>query len=630
MNLCAIAPLSRGLQKEALHYFSAKDVPIGSLVSIPLRGKATLGIVLESSPLEKEKSAVRRSGAPLKKISKIIAPSYLSPLFIEAVRETALYHASTVPATLTLLLPSDYTQSAGPYPPLSARISNTPAEVQALQEDDTERYAYYKRLVREAFARSHSLVLIVPTIADLGRAHKELSRGIGEHVFLLHSSLSQKDFTKNAHTLLTSEQPTLLIASPIGLPFLRSDVDTVIIDRESASSYKMIARPFIDVRIFARALCLNTKIRLILGDTLLRTETLHEIDEGSIIPASTIKYRLTTKAKCEIIDMRAEEREALSKKEKGRAIGRVLKDALSEILSRKGRSVLLTARKGLSPTTVCSDCGETIQCPRCSTPFVLHRVHGEFVYACHRCGHSEVPPEGCPSCGSWKLTLLGIGIEKAADELSFLFPKAPFLRIDSDVTRGKQSVQKVVDEFYATPGSILLCTELALPYLTDTVELTGVISVDSLLVIADFRMHHRIMSLLARLRGLAQDRFIVETRDALHPLFTHAITGALIEFYRSDSADRERFHYPPYSVLIKITRTGRRDPVLDDMEELMSALKKYGPTLYASYESAVRGLVTMNILLSITPERWPEHTVITLLRSLPPDFSVDVDPVNIL
>ena len=628
--MCAIAPLSKGLQKEALHYFSAKKTPVGSLVSIPLRGKLTLGIVLESSPLEKEKSAVRRSSAPLKKISKIIAPSYLSPLFIESVRETTLYHASTLPATLSLLLPSEYTNNVGPYPALTSRGSSTAAEVQAVQDGDAERYAYYKRLVREAFARKHSLVLIVPTIADLTHAHRELSRGISEHVFTLYSTLSGKEFEKNARALLSAEQPTLLIASPIGLPFLRSDADTVIIDRESAPSYKMITRPFIDVRVFARALCVNTKIRLILGDILLRTETLHEIDRGSIIPAAVIKYRITTKAQGDIIDMRAGERAALSKKEKGRAISKALASAITETLSRKGRAVLLTARKGLAPTTVCSDCGETILCPHCSSPFVLHRAHGEFVYACHRCGHSEVPPESCPSCGSWKLTLLGMGIEKSADELSLLFPNTTLLRIDSDVTSGKQSVQKTIDEFYATSGSILLCTELALPYLSDPVELTGVISVDSLLVIADFRMHHRIMSLLVRLRGLANDRFIIETRDALHPLFTRAITGALIEFYRNDSAERERFHYPPYSVLIKIARTGRRDAVLDDMEELMKALKEYTPTLYASYESAVRGLVTMNMLIPVPPARWPENELLQLLRSLPPDFTVDVDPVNIL
>jgi len=499
-----------------------------------------------------------------------------------------------------------------------------------VQENDTERYAYYKRLVREAFARNHSLVIIAPTIADITRIHAELSRGISDHVFTLHSSLSTKEFAKGAHELLHSEQSTLLIASPIALPLVRSDVDIIVIDRESAPSYKMMVRPFIDIRMFARALCRISKIRLLLGDTLLRTETLHEIDAGVITPAGTIKNRLTTQAQCEVFDMRAEEREALSKKEKGRAIGVALKEALTQALARKGRAILLTARKGLAPTTVCSDCGETVSCPRCETPFVLHKAHGEFVYACHRCGHSEVPPEGCPSCGSWKLALLGIGIEKAVDELSAHFPSTPLFRIDSDVTRGKHTVQKTVDEFYASPGSILVCTELALPYLGTPVELSGVISVDSLLVIADFRMQHRIMNLLVRLRELANNRFIIETRDATHPLFTYALNGALIEFYRNDIIDRERFAYPPFTILIKITRTGRRDVVLDDMEELMKALKTYTPTLYASYESAKRGLITMNILVPTVPRTWPEEKLSSLLRSLPPDFTVDIDPANIL
>ena len=41
-------PFSKGLNQEALSYFSSKDFPVGSILKINLRGKNIPALVLES------------------------------------------------------------------------------------------------------------------------------------------------------------------------------------------------------------------------------------------------------------------------------------------------------------------------------------------------------------------------------------------------------------------------------------------------------------------------------------------------------------------------------------------------------------------------------------------------------
>lgn len=630
MYVVKVAPITKGLFKGELSYFSKEDLPRGALALATIRGKSTPSIILESSPLDEQKTSVRKSAFALKKLGNLKERSYLSEVCIRAAEETALYHACSLPEALSTLLPNTYTGAGLPYPLLKERSFNTKVEEYVLQDSDTDRYAHYKRLVREAFARKRSLMFVVPTYADLIYAERELGRGIEDHVHILHGAQSAPAMKKAGLAIRETAQPILLLTTPIGFAFLRDDMDTIIVDRESSSAYKRSTRPFIDTRIAFRALAKKAHIKLIWGDILLRTETLDELENGNLLPLTPVKFRLISQAECHILNIRAEEKEALLRKEKGRAIGHALALAIEQSISTTGRVFLLAGRRGLSPTTVCSDCGETVRCSRCSTPFVLHHIDKRYVYACHSCGHSEVPPDDCPSCGSWKLTLLGIGIEKAEEELRKRFPQSKLIRIDSDSSTGKNSTEEKVAEFYQTPGSILLATEMAIPYLRDPIEMVGVISIDALLVLPDFRIRARIMNMLTRIRERATDSFLIQTRNPDEELFSFAVKGSLMEFFRTDREERKTYEYPPYYTLIKITRTGRRDVVLDDMAALSKEFKIYSPSIIASYEEVPRGITTMHALIRIPTQEWPQHDVRLLLQELPPEFVVDIDPLNIL
>ena len=53
MNIVTVIPITKTRLNYPLNYFSAGNIPVGAIVSVPLRSKMIYGIVSESKPAEK-------------------------------------------------------------------------------------------------------------------------------------------------------------------------------------------------------------------------------------------------------------------------------------------------------------------------------------------------------------------------------------------------------------------------------------------------------------------------------------------------------------------------------------------------------------------------------------------------
>ena len=58
MKLLHVIPISRGLNKENLSYFTASDVAIGSVVKVPLRKKLVSAIVVATEEVSDAKAEI--------------------------------------------------------------------------------------------------------------------------------------------------------------------------------------------------------------------------------------------------------------------------------------------------------------------------------------------------------------------------------------------------------------------------------------------------------------------------------------------------------------------------------------------------------------------------------------------
>ena len=419
----------------------------------------------------------------------------------------------------------------------------------------------------------------------------------------------------------------------------------IIIDKESSSAYRLQGRPFIDLRFFAEKFAEASAAKFILGDIVLRAETFARYEAGECEPLTRPKSRLISNAQQILVDMR--------KLGEQPATGRfaiyspTLVDAIEDNRTCGTQAFLLGIRKGFAPMTVCGDCGTVVECTRCSAPVVLHKrggtklapkdddeseqkEHVNNVFLCHRCGTERPADFTCAYCGGWRLTTLGIGIDQAEEALRGRFPDLPIFRIDRDNVTTHKEAQKIAEEFFATPGAVLIGTEMAIPYLTKPLAHIGVLSVNSLLTIPDFRMGEKVFRLLLTLRAKAERRFIVQSREAKNTIFSLALGGNIGEFLREELETRKELGYPPFATLIKLTHEGSKPEGERVMADIEKTFTHFHPVTFPAFIARIKGKYRMNALMKIPKNKWPDRDVISLLRSLPQDIEVRVDPESVI
>ncbi|MDO8492040.1 MAG: hypothetical protein Q7S34_00135, partial [bacterium] len=276
MFIVECIPLTRGFQKDTLSYFTSKIIPIGSLVTVPIRNKKTPALVVKTTPLPKEKMAIKDASFSLKKLSNVKSEMFYFEEAVRATAETADYYAGNVGSILTEFTPQiilDEGHGVKNLAPL--KLPAEKPESFVLQANEEDRILEYKGLIRECFARNESVLMCFPTIEEMFRFHAELSRGIDEYTFLFHSGLAKKEFQNLWKKALLENHPVLIIGTPLTLLIPRRDIKLLIIEQESSRFYKTKIRPYVDARFLAEKLASAYKIKLIWGDSALRIETLY-------------------------------------------------------------------------------------------------------------------------------------------------------------------------------------------------------------------------------------------------------------------------------------------------------------------------------------------------------------------
>ncbi len=637
MRILTIIPIARGISKDTLTYFTKKDVPAGSIVSIPLRKKKAYGLVIGSRVAEEMKSELKSLSYNIKKIDNIKSHSFLSQEFIKSAEKIADFNACSVGALLSAMIPKTLLEESEKLgSPQEKKPTGIFHETLLLQSDDEERYATYRSLVREEFAKGHSVFFCLPTTEDLINAKLKLEKGIEKFTHTLHSGLSKKELSSSWKKAIEDEHPILVIATGTFLCLPRYDLGTIVLEKESSRAYKMQTRPFLDIRSAVEIVAKELNVRLVLGDLLLRTETLWEEKNGSkasvYAELSPLKFRSLSTATCEISDMKSPQD---MKKKEFAIFGDRLKEILRKAVDNNEHTFLFCGRKGLYPMTVCSDCGTVVVCKNCNATVVLYSKKNSTsgkgnLFVCNHCGERRDADELCKHCSGWRLNPLGIGIERIVEEIVALLPKAKVIIMDKEhISTHKQAV-KTRDTFYSTPGSIMIGTEMALTYLNQKIENAAVVSIDSYFSIPDFQINEKIFHILLILRALAQKYFLIQTRQVSRRIFEYAVRGNLIDFYREEIEDRKSMSYPPFTTYVKITLVGEKTKVKKQMEETVEIMKPYDLTVFEAWNPGSKNVYTMNGLISLPKGKWVDKVLLEKLRGLPPQYVVKIDPSTLL
>ncbi len=564
MKVLAVAPLSSGIPYEELSYFSKDDVEIGDLIEISIKKRNVRGLVIDAQKAEDDKQALRQANFNLKKSGKTITKQLLPTELWNAIAYSSSYLLTPLGSMLYDLVSE---KSFATLKPFSVAKNGAGFEIQLLQESYDNRLTRYKTTIRESFSKKKSLVIFFPTIIDLEYARDTLSKGIEQYVISLHSALTDKQMNQTLAQLQTNEHPLLILSTPSLLPWQRSDLGLVIVEREHSQYYYTHGDNGYDMRFVLERLAYTSQIPCLLGSHMLSMRAhllFKKRDAHEVMP---LHFR--NDAPIDVIPMTGENKSAspyLSRKTLS-----ILHTAKQE---KKGHYFLYSHRKGMYPTTVCSDCGTIFACPDCNRPYVLHKVAGVRTYICHGCENivrlDDDSTLACRHCGGWRMQTLGIATGGIEEELKRL--GVPLFLIDGEHTNSRAKVKKVYREWKDAPYGVLIGTEMAHNIL-DTCDGITILSLDSLFSLPEYRTDEKIINLVTEMaekistRGDNDGRLILQTRLKNMPAIKQILSHTLLDVYATILSEREQLLLPPHYVVIKASFDNLSDGVRSRMEQ---------------------------------------------------------------
>ena len=89
MNIITVIPLTRSKMVNELSYFTATEVPLGAIVSVPLRSQTVHAIVIAVQPVADMKSDIKQAGFALKKLGAVKATAFFPTPFMNTARTLA-------------------------------------------------------------------------------------------------------------------------------------------------------------------------------------------------------------------------------------------------------------------------------------------------------------------------------------------------------------------------------------------------------------------------------------------------------------------------------------------------------------------------------------------------------------
>src|SRR3989344_1496721 len=104
MQVVSVIPITRGIGREELTYFTATSVEPGAIVAVPIRGRSVLALVTQVREADELKLAVKKAAYPLKKIIRVKHERFFTTSFMIAARLIADYSAAPLGVTLKCLV----------------------------------------------------------------------------------------------------------------------------------------------------------------------------------------------------------------------------------------------------------------------------------------------------------------------------------------------------------------------------------------------------------------------------------------------------------------------------------------------------------------------------------------------
>ena len=194
------------------------------------------------------------------------------------------------------------------------------------------------------------------------------------------------------------------------------------------------------------------------------------------------------------------------------------------------------------------------------------------------------------------MKFLGLGTQKAEEEISKLFPDANLLRLDADSTMSRDSYSNYLSAFSKGEYDILLGTQMVAKGLDfPNVTVVGVLGADSATYSEDYRSFERTFSLLTQVvgragRGDTPGIAVVQTVNPDSELIIQAKNQDYDTFYNDEILTRRLMIYPPYcDICVVGTGSVTRENAQNGIKLIFTEIKRLISEEYSDIKLIILG-----------------------------------------
>ena len=598
-----------------LTYSFDQNLAPGTIVSIPLGKKTTLGIIYRKTTAPTDQNFV------IKSINKIVHPIPLPNHLLKSLAWLSSYYLNPVAKTANLFLPlgieknrrkkssasTFIPQFSNPIQDIASPIAATtthyqiplnPAQKQALTElhkikthtkllhgiTGSGKTNIYLELASQVFSSNQSVILLVPEISLTPQLVGRFQEHFGTQVISLHSKLTEAERHLIWQRIHEADQstPFVIIGPRSALFSPLKNLGLIIIDEAHEPSFYQDTSPRYHALRLASFMAQTLKIDCLLGTATPRVEDYFLAQKNHAYVALSEKAKsITSQTKISLIDLK--DRALFTR---NRYFSDALLQDIEDNLKQHKQTLLFHNRRGSAPLTICEHCGYQVLCPNCLLPLTLHSDSYQLI--CHTCGHHEPVPSTCPVCHHGSLIHKGFGTKLLESELKKIFKSARIARFDADnatadsLTQNFEAVKN--GDIDIIIGTQTIAKGLDLPLLNTV----GIVQADANLNLPDYAAEERTFQLITQVIGRVGrghtdiNHVFLQTFQPEHPVILATKSLDYAKFADYLLKKRQLSHLPPFFYLLRISIVKKtEDLAIKKIMELHRALKKF-PDVYLS------------------------------------------------
>ncbi|MCX8084123.1 MAG: primosomal protein N' [Calditerrivibrio sp.] len=496
----------------------------------------------------------------------------------------------------------------------------------------------YCKLINDIIHAGGQVLYIVPEIALTSQLYERLSNRLIDEVAVYHSKIADKKREQILSNFNNGNLKVLLGArSSLFVP--GKNIKMIIIDEEHDSSFKQEDIPHYHTRDMAILYAKILNIPIVLGSATPSLESYQNAISGKYhLLRLNQKFYPKSTTDIVLLDMKKEEliEEFFSKK---------LYDEIHQRLKNNEQTLLLINKKGYASNIICNHCGSIFRCPNCDVSLTYYKKnnHGR----CHYCDE-KITFFICSNCNQKDFKIIGTGSEKIYELLNDLFPDE-VIRLDQDTLTSATRIDNILKEFESKKKKILVGTQIIAKGLNyPDITLIGVINIDNMFTIPDFRIEEKSIQILTQFLGRGGRfekpcKMLIQTYNPENYIFEILKMGDLDTFYKVMLQKRKALNYPPFCRLIRVLFEG---PKLNELmlvtQEIARILKSnirlsdtmLGPSIAPISKIKNRYRVQVIIKIkSVSTIPFYKEKIDSLFNTIKKGnmtFTLDVDPYNFM